>query len=85
MKCGDVEAAKAMRHLKTKDFLARIAGVTFLLVTIRLVIDPSWKMVAAEAVLGVVLTVFRHYFTTGPSPWIRALELLFRRNMPHDD
>ena len=58
-----VRVAELLANIAAKLFLALIAGMVFVAVTIKLILDPSWPMVVAEGLLsGTVYVVFRHYF-----------------------
>lgn len=47
----------------SKFILAMTVALVFIIASLKLVVDPSWPIAAADMVLGgVVLVVFKHYF-----------------------
>lgn len=58
-----VEVYKVFGDTVSKFILAMAVALVFIIMSLKLVVDPSWPIAAADAVLGgVVLVVFKHYF-----------------------
>lgn len=58
-----VRVFELLANVAAKLFLAFLAGMVFLGVSVKLILDPSWPIAVAEAFLtGTVYVVFKHYF-----------------------
>ena len=87
MKCTEVKAAEALHNIKAKMLLARVSAFILVVLTIALVLDPSWEIAVVQAILGPTsFRVIRHYFTIPETPaWLKALTLLLRRSDDDSD
>lgn len=60
---SQVRVVEVLANVAAKFILAVCAAGVFVLVSIKLVRDPSWPIAAADAFLsGTVYVVFKHYF-----------------------
>ena len=65
------EVIQLLADTAVKLFLAIVAALILVTLTVVLVINPSWPIAAAEGVfVGTVFVVYKHYFpaSTGSPP-----------------